>query len=130
MKFQLIRCSILILALALAPLLIACDSEAETQNAPVAEEVGSVIPTDNNSAETGEQLPMESDVPPPSRDVFVDATCDYEAWIGQPLDEAKIKEEGRRYRILKPGDMMTMDLITDRINVEHEDGKVTRVWCG
>jgi hypothetical protein len=108
--------------LALSPLLMACDSGAQGEG-------GSMGSVEDEVSGT-EQLPIESDVPPPPRDVFVDATCDYEGWVGQPLDEAKVKAEDRPYRILKPGDMMTMDHNPQRINVEHENGKVTRVWCG
>lgn len=77
-----------------------------------------------------DQSDVHSDVPPPSREVFVDSACDFEDWIGKPLDEAVIKETGRPYRILKPDDMMTMDHNPERINIEHDGGKVVRVWCG
>lgn len=81
-------------------------------------------------AVTEQELP-QSDVPPPSREAFTDASCDFEAWVGQPVDEAAVKETGRVYRILKPDSMMTMDHNPERINVVHDDdGKVTRVWCG
>lgn len=81
-------------------------------------------------AVTESELP-QSDVPPPSREAFTDASCDFEAWVGKPVDEAAVKETGRVYRILKPDSMMTMDHSPDRINVVHDDkGVVTRVWCG
>jgi len=79
---------------------------------------------------TEQELP-HSDVPPPSREAFTDASCDFEAWVGKPVDEAAVKETGRVYRILKPDSMMTMDHSPERINVVHDnDGIVTRVWCG
>lgn len=79
---------------------------------------------------TEQELP-QSDVPPPSREAFTDASCDFEAWVGKPVDEAAVKETGRVYRILKPDSMMTMDHNPERINVVHgDDGIVTRVWCG
>jgi hypothetical protein len=81
---------------------------------------------------TAEEIP-HSDVPPPSREVFTDAECNFEDWVGSPVSEAEAaaKETGRPYRILTPDSMMTMDHSPDRINVVHEkDGKVTRVWCG
>lgn len=79
---------------------------------------------------TEQELP-QSDVPPPSREVFKDATCDFEGWVGKPVDEAAVKETGRVYRILPPNSVMTMDHNPERINVEHDDNKlVTRVWCG
>lgn len=82
------------------------------------------------TAVTEQELP-QSDVPPPSREVFTDAECDFEGWIGKPVDEAAAKETGRIYRVLEPGAVMTMDHNPQRINVEHDDsGTVTRVWCG
>jgi hypothetical protein len=123
MRLSTLKSSVFVAVLALSPLLMACDSGAEDPAAVA----GSV---EDNVSSSPVQLPVESDVPPPSRDVFVDATCEYEAWVGQPLDEAKVKEEGRPYRILKPGDAVTMDMNPERINVEHDNGKVTRVWCG
>lgn len=74
----------------------------------------------------------QSDVPPPSREMFSDASCGFDAWVGKPLAgiEAAAKETGRPVRILTPESMMTMDHAPDRINVVHEDGNVTRVWCG
>ena len=81
-------------------------------------------------AVTESELP-QSDVPPPSREAFTDASCDYEAWVGKAVDEAAVKETGRVYRIMKPDSMMTMDHNPERINVVHgDDGIVTRVWCG
>jgi hypothetical protein len=82
-------------------------------------------------AVTEQELPPQSDVPPPPREVFQDAECSFESWVGQPVDEAAIKATDRPYRILKPGSMMTMDHNPQRINVEHDDANtVTRVWCG
>lgn len=81
-------------------------------------------------AVTEQELP-HSDVPPPSREAFTDASCDFEEWVGQPVDEAAVKATGRIYRILKPDSMMTMDHNPERVNVVHgDDGIVTRVWCG
>lgn len=82
------------------------------------------------TAVTEQELP-QSDVPPPSREVFTDAECDFEGWIGKPVDDAALEETGRIYRVLKPGSVMTMDHNPQRINVEHDEGgTVTRVWCG
>lgn len=74
---------------------------------------------------------VHSDVPPPARDTFHDASCSFEGWVGKKVDEAAIKAEGRPFRILTPDSMMTMDHSPDRINVEHDGNMtVTRVWCG
>ena len=132
--------SVLLLALA------ACDAPAgeEGVSAP-ADNVPAVTaapPGDVESASmeegspggeavTESELPPQSDVPAPPRDVFSDAECSFEEWIGKPVDEAAIKALDRPYRILTPGSMMTMDHAPHRINVEHDDGgTVTRVWCG
>lgn len=99
------------------PLMIAaCDAPA---NQPQEQETA-----------TEEEAP-HSDLPPPSREVFTDAECDFESWIGQKLDEGAVKASGRPYRILTPDSVMTMDHRPDRINVEHDGANnVTRVWCG
>jgi hypothetical protein len=115
--------------------LAACDAPAEEGAAPTP------ISGDLGEGSMGEESPAgeavteqeipHSDVPPPSREAFKDASCDFEGWVGKPVDEAAVKETGRVYRILKPDSMMTMDHNPERINVVHdEDGKVTRVWCG
>lgn len=97
----------------------------------LSEDEGSMADTSPaGEAVTENELP-QSDVPPPSREAFTDASCDFEAWVGKPVDEAAVKETGRIYRILKPDSMMTMDHNPERINVVHgDDGIVTRVWCG
>lgn len=83
-------------------------------------------------AVTEQELPPQADMPPPpSRDVFQDAECSFEGWVGQKVDEAAVKATGRPYRILTPDSMMTMDHNPERINVVHDaDMTVTRVWCG
>lgn len=62
----------------------------------------------------------------------VDMSCgDHSSWVGNPVDEAAVKELGQPYRILKPGMPMTMDYRADRINVEIDDADtVIRVFCG
>jgi hypothetical protein len=132
------------------PMLPACDGSAENPPVqeeaveeglprvavePVAEPVDAPLPSTDaaspgGAAVTEEELPY-SDVPPPSREVFKDAACNFEGWIGRKVDEAAVKATGRPYRILEPGAMMTMDHNPKRINVEHDGkGTVKRVWCG
>ncbi len=158
MKISLPRTA-LVLALCAGAALAACDAPADEQAAasqpePSAGEVTAVegepgvsegapgaISGDLSDGSMGEESPAgeavteqelpQSDLPPPSREAFTDASCDFESWVGQPVDEAAVKETGRVYRILKPDSMMTMDHNPERINVVHDnDGKVTRVWCG
>lgn len=83
-------------------------------------------------AVTEQELPPQADMPPPpSREVFQDAECSFESWVGAKVDEAAVKATGRPYRILTPDSMMTMDHSPERINVVHDaDMIVTRVWCG
>lgn len=84
----------------------------------------------NDGAVEPADIAEENIPPPPSREEFTDESCAYDAWIGTKLDEELVKAEGRPYRLVKPGDAMTMDHNPDRINVEHSDGTVMRVWCG
>lgn len=113
-------------------LMTACDAPADDKtidgdlSAPVVEGSAGA----SGGVNVGEEAAPSSDVPPPPLDVFHDESCDFESWIGLPLNEDAIKDTGRPYRILKPDDMMTMDHNPERINVEHSGGKVTRVWCG
>lgn len=146
----------LVIALCAGAALAACDAPADEQagvsqpepqagevvvEAPGASDSAPAISGDLGEGSMGEESPKgevvteqelpQSDLPPPSREAFTDASCDFEAWVGQPVDEAAVKEMGRVYRILKPDSMMTMDHNPERINVVHDDdGKVTRVWCG
>lgn len=95
------------------------------------EEAGSMEQTSPGGEAVTEQELPHSDLPPPSREAFTDTSCDFEEWVGNPVDEAAVKATGRIYRILKPDSMMTMDHNPERINVVHDnDGVVTRVWCG
>ena len=92
---------------------------------------GSTDPDSPGGEAVTEQEIPQSDVPPPSRAVFSDATCDFESWVGKKIDNAAIEATGRPSRILEPGAMMTMDHSPQRINIEHDkDMVVTRVWCG
>ncbi len=126
--------------------LAACDAPADEtakaeQDLPAASVPAAAtdsVTSDSSMAEdspagegvTAEEIP-HSDVPPPSRAVFSDAECDFESWVGKPVDEAEVKKTGRVYRILTPDSMMTMDHSPERINVVHDkDNVVTRVWCG
>ena len=106
----------------------------------LAQDKASLVDVDNsNSTMTvpgGDDVVLPADIadenipPPPNREDFTDESCAFDSWIGTKLDEETIKAEGRPYRIVKPGDAMTMDHNPDRINVEHSDGTVMRVWCG
>lgn len=109
------RRMILSLSVFVPLMMTACDAPAEQ-------------PLEEDAAITQEA--PHSDVPPPSRDMFTDAECDFDAWVGSPLDEGAVKATGRIYRILTPDSAMTLDHNHERINIEHDGGNVTRVWCG
>jgi len=115
----------------------ACDAPAQEGAGAAPQEISGDL-SEGSMAEdspagpvvTEQEIP-HSDVPPPSREAFTDASCDFEAWVGKPVDEAAVKATGRVYRLLTPQSMMTMDHNPERINVVHgDDGVVTRVWCG
>lgn len=61
-----------------------------------------------------------------------DAVCDFDHWIGAPVDEEALEETGRPYRILTPDSIVTMDYLPERINVmtDEDTGIVTGVTCG
>ncbi len=83
------------------------------------------------SVEEAERLAAPADDAPPP--VMAEPDCSaFEAWVGKPVDVEAVKATGRAYRILKPGDAMTMDFSPERINVEtDEKGEmVVRVFCG
>lgn len=56
-------------------------------------------------------------------------------WTGKPWAEAEETVRGGEgvasIRVIRPGDNVTMDYRTDRLNVElNENGNVTRIYCG
>ena len=65
-------------------------------------------------------------------------SCDFAPWVGRKVSEDMLESikgadggQGRPYRILPPGSMMTMDHSPARINFDlDEAGIITRVWCG
>lgn len=74
-----------------------------------------------------------TDVTDPSAEapVLTEAECNYNGWVGQPVDEEAIRAVGRPYRILLPDSMATMDFSPQRINVMiDEHNVVTAVRCG
>lgn len=50
--------------------------------------------------------------------------------IGKPLAEADVPEEGPMSRHIRPDSIVTMDLRTDRVNIEVDaEGMITRIKC-
>lgn len=57
--------------------------------------------------------------------------CDFADWVGATVIEETVRETGRPYRIVQPGQPMTMDYNAERINVLTDDeGMVLEVNCG
>lgn len=53
--------------------------------------------------------------------------------VGRPVEEAGqlAEERGWRVRPHRPDDLLTMDHVDDRLNLEHDDdGVVRRTWFG
>ena len=62
---------------------------------------------------------------------FGATACDFEEWVGFPVDEDALKAANRPYRILRPGDAATMDYNAERINVEVNDNDIVlNIRCG
>jgi hypothetical protein len=61
-------------------------------------------------------------------------SCAFDELIGLPADNIAIepiKAANRPYRILPSGSAMTMDMNTNRVNLDTDDqGIIRRVWCG
>jgi hypothetical protein len=51
--------------------------------------------------------------------------------IGQPIDEIHLASLGEYVRVIRPGDMVTMDFRADRLNIElDEEDVILRLRCG
>ena len=99
---------------------------------------------EENAAETaGEPVftaPDEGDAGDPQTDFErAEAGCRAAAdalaiWVARPWADAEETVTGGNVatiRVIRPGDMVTKDYRTDRLNVElDEDDVVTRVYCG
>lgn len=78
--------------------------------------------------------PPMSDPTPPAQ-----ASCNHEAaqsMVGQPATQANVERArqlagARIARVIKPGQMVTMEFIEGRLNVyTDEQGRIDRVRCG
>ncbi|MEX0839863.1 MAG: I78 family peptidase inhibitor [Parvibaculum sp.] len=117
--------------LALASLLIvaACDQKEE-ENAAEEEAVGETVGDKPPSAGTDD---MRSDFE--KAEAGCRAAADALAiWVARPWADARDTVTGgavATIRVIRPGDMVTRDYRTDRLNVELDDNDVvTRVYCG
>ncbi|MEO8531121.1 MAG: I78 family peptidase inhibitor [Deltaproteobacteria bacterium] len=54
-----------------------------------------------------------------------------EALVGQSFAAVTVPASKSPVRVIKPGQMVTMDFNPSRLNINVDDaGKITRVWCG
>jgi hypothetical protein len=85
-------------------------------------------------AEPPQQVPI---APPPP--VFVAGECDAQAaqvppgrpYTAQVGEQAKAASRAERMRVLRPGDMVTMEFDARRLSIDLDaEGRVVRVRCG
>ncbi|MGX9351525.1 I78 family peptidase inhibitor [Shimia sp. W99] len=62
------------------------------------------------------------------------SSCSEEAFgpmLGRPVSVLETIETPEKVRVIAPGQIITMEYLPQRLNVEHDDRKiVTKVWCG
>jgi len=126
-----------VLALSLAACTQTEDRAPAPSSAPKAGEAPAAPPTSLPAPPSGSAEPKPGvDTPPPpatadgcGADKLADylnqlPTAEVTARIGQTVGHDRI-------RTIKPGDMVTQDFRSDRLNVEiGEDGRIKRVRCG
>ncbi len=64
--------------------------------------------------------------------VMAEADCNFDEWVGKSAADVEtfLQGTGRPFRIIKPGQAVTMDYRADRINADLDDkGIVTRMHC-
>jgi hypothetical protein len=101
--------------------------------APLAD--GAASPTgEPGVSEGGEIAPNEVVKGKPSADVVTGEAkpaCEFHDWIGKRVNEAAIKATKRPYRIVAPGQPVTMEYSAERINVMvNPMNMVVQVTCG
>lgn len=68
-------------------------------------------------------------VPPPGQDSC--GAGPYGRLVGQDATALERELILRQVRVIRPGDAITMDVRTERINFDiGADGAITRIWCG
>lgn len=60
----------------------------------------------------------------------LEQSCDFPDWVGKPLNRSLVENLKRTTRIIPEGSPVTMDYSPTRLNIEHKNETVTRVWCG
>lgn len=75
----------------------------------------------------------ESEVTPPDM-TGPEGSCNANAFngiIGQNVNTILVEAIEGPVRVIRPGQMITMDFRANRLNIELDEiGKVARVWCG
>lgn len=53
-------------------------------------------------------------------------------YVGMSVDDARLRasQEGRRLRVIKPGDLVTMEYVEGRITITVDGGHVIRATSG
>ena len=73
--------------------------------------------------------PVEPTVPPPIED-----TCNAAAiapYIGQPVTALEQVELLQAVRVVRPGDIVTMDFLATRLNIGLDENEtITQLYCG
>jgi hypothetical protein len=121
------------LSLILLSALCACSAGGTADEDAVEQE--QAIVAAQEAAESAATPPPNgsADAPPPALE------CDasqVQGLVGQALDEAKAEQAradagAKHVRILKPGQMVTMEFDGERLNIEVDDkGTITALRCG
>ncbi|WP_024868312.1 I78 family peptidase inhibitor [Pseudoxanthomonas suwonensis] len=117
-------------SLALLGLLSACTPEVAQEDDAAEQEQALVA---------AQQAADSAAEPPPPADTDAPPTCDasqVQGLIGQAVDDARAEQArtdagADKVRILKPGEMVTMEFDGARLNIEVDDaGTITSVRCG
>ena len=62
------------------------------------------------------------------------SSCSQEVFgpmLGRPVSVLDTIETPEKVRVIAPGQIITMEYLPQRLNVEHDDREiVTKVWCG
>jgi len=123
-----------LLSLALLTALCACSAGSAPEDDNAAEQEQALVAAQQAAESAATPPPNGSaEAPPPAPE------CDasqVQGLVGQPFDEAKAEQArtdagASQVRILKPGQMVTMEFDGKRLNIEIDaEGRIIAVRCG
>ena len=122
-----------LLPIALFGALCACSADRTPDDGAEQEHAITAAQQAADSAAAAPAAEAAADKAPPAPE------CDasqVQGLVGQTLDEAKAEQArvdagATRVRVLKPGEMVTMEFDGERLNIEVDDkGAITAVRCG